>query len=192
MKIWQKAQTINTVSAHTQSRPSCFTSTATLGFTIVEMMIAIAIIAVIAALALPSLSQFFARNDLIGSTNELITGISQARAEAISRSSTVTLCPSSDGAGCDNGDWESGWIVFADNNANGALNAGEDIVADSSGAGTASVDIAGFDAGLSFNGTGILSTAVGGNIVLSHPSLPISRQLTVSNLGQVESIEIHP
>lgn len=178
MKIWHKAQANDTIA------------TRNLGFTIVEMMIAIALIAIIAALALPSLSQFFARNDLIGSTNELITGISQARAEAVSRSTTVTLCPSNDGAGCDNGEWENGWIVFADNNNNGALNAGEDIVAVSSGAGTNSINIAGFDAGLSFNATGILSTAVGGNILLSHPNLAMARQLTIGNLGQVESSEV--
>lgn len=160
------------------------------GFTIVEMMIAIALIAIIAALALPNLTQIFARNDLAGTTNELITGINQARAEAVSRSTAVTICPSNDAAGCDDGEWSSGWIVFADNNASGGIDAGEEIIAVSSGAGTASIEIEGFDDGLSFGATGLLSTAVGGNILLSHPSLDIARQLTVSTLGQIESNEV--
>ncbi len=167
--------------------PQAFT---TRGFTIVEMMIAIAIMAIITALALPGLGAFFARNDLAGATNEIISGINQARSEAVARSNTVAICPTNDGAGCDNGDWESGWIVFVDENVNGNLNVGEDIIAVSNSGVVAGVTIDGFNAGLSFGPTGLLAAAIGGNILISHSELTMGRQLAISNLGQVTLSEV--
>jgi len=162
------------------------------GFTIVEMMIAIAIVTVLTAIALPNLTQFLARNNLAGATNEIIAGINQARAEAIARSSTVTICPSNNGNRCNNGNWERGWLVFSDPNANRAFDAGEDAIAISSGVGSASIDVDGLNAGLSFNATGILNGFAAGNITLVHADLAISNQLVISTVGQVDSIEILP
>jgi type IV fimbrial biogenesis protein FimT len=52
-----------------------------------------------------------------------------ARSEAVKRASTVTVCPSTDAAGCSGSTtWNTGWISFADLNANGAVDAGETIL----------------------------------------------------------------
>nr|MDA3934049.1 GspH/FimT family pseudopilin [Gammaproteobacteria bacterium] len=70
------------------------------GFTIVEIMIAISILAILTALAMPSLVQFMARNELVGTSNALISGINLARTEAVTRSTAVAICPSTNGNTC--------------------------------------------------------------------------------------------
>ena len=103
------------------------------GFTIVEIMIAIAILAILTALAMPSLQQFLARNELVGTSNGLISGINLARTEAVTRSTAVAICPSTDGASCSGGDWESGFLVFVDDDNNSNFNGGEELIRAESG-----------------------------------------------------------
>lgn len=81
-----------------------------LGFTLIELMIALAIAAILLAIAVPSYSGSRLNSQLRASTNELIGSINLARSEAIKAGATVTLCASSDGATC-GGAWNQGWVV---------------------------------------------------------------------------------
>jgi type IV fimbrial biogenesis protein FimT len=83
------------------------------GFTMMELLIAIAILAIVTTAALPSFTQVIQNNRLSSQTNELVTAMQYARSEALKRSLGVTVCSSSDGAEC-GGDWNEGWIVIAD------------------------------------------------------------------------------
>lgn len=160
------------------------------GFTIVEMMITITVITIILALALPNLTQFFARNNLAGTTNELIAGINQARSEAVTRSTIVSICPSNDGVSCDPGNWEGGWIVFLDPNNNRSIDAGENIVNLGNNISSDAVTIDGFNGGLTFTSSGLLSGLANGVIQFTHPQLTVIRQLNISSVGQIEISEI--
>lgn len=89
------------------------------GFTLIELSVVLVIIAVTAALALPSFDRLIRSNRVSTQANELIASLALARSEAI-RSNTpgrtgivgrdVVLCPSSDGLTCA-ADWNDGWIV---------------------------------------------------------------------------------
>lgn len=88
----------------------------TRGFTIVELSVVLVIIAVTAAVALPSFDRLIRSNRVSTQANELIASLALARTEAI-RTNTptvgnrdVVLCPSSDGLTCAV-DWNDGWIV---------------------------------------------------------------------------------
>src|SRR5262245_55489555 len=82
------------------------------GFTLIELMVAIVILAVLLALAAPSFNNASLSGRLNGFANSLVAAAQVARSEAIKRNSTITVCASSDGSNCDNGiDWEQGWIV---------------------------------------------------------------------------------
>ncbi len=167
------------------------TQTGNDGFTIVEMMISIAVLTILTAIALPSINQIFSRNDLAGVTNELIASINQARSEAVTRSTNVVICPTT-GGGCDAGEWESGWLIFVDVNNNGTFNIGDQPISLGNGTTTDAISIDGFNNGLRFNATGILTNAVAANIELTHSSLPVFNRLAISNLGQIEFSQIHP
>lgn len=83
------------------------------GFTLIEMLVAIAIAAILLAVAVPSFSAANLSSRLRASSTDLIASAQLARAEAIKRNGIVNLCPSADGTSCSPGGWEQGWIVVA-------------------------------------------------------------------------------
>lgn len=93
------------------------------GFTLIELMVTIAVAVVILTLAVPGFRSIIQNNRAATQANDLVTALGLARSEAIKRSLTVSLCPSSDQATCTGGTaWEGGWIVFLDRNGNGSRN----------------------------------------------------------------------
>ena len=97
------------------------------GFTIIELMIVLAIAAILAALAAPSFTTIIQDNRLVTQVNELQAALGLARSEAIKTNNNVTTCRSSDGASCA-GSWQNGWIVFIDNDAYGTVDIDDTIL----------------------------------------------------------------
>ena len=91
------------------------------GFTIIELMITIALASIVMAIAVPSFNQMIVSGRLTAQTNEMVGAMSLARSEAIKRNATVTFCRTTNGATCATaaGNWGS-WIV--------RVNAGGEIV----------------------------------------------------------------
>lgn len=85
------------------------------GFTLIELMITLAIVGILLTVGVPSLKTFMQGNQLIAASNELISALHVARSEAIKLNSRVSICESSDGTNCSTtGSWKNGWIVFLD------------------------------------------------------------------------------
>ena len=82
------------------------------GFTLVELMITIALVAILVGLATPSFSSVINSNRLSSQANAFMADLQLARSEAVRRNRTVRFCRSDDGATCSSGtgDWTS-WIV---------------------------------------------------------------------------------
>lgn len=86
------------------------------GLTLIELMVTIAVLAIVIAIAVPSFSTMIANNRALSTGEQLITAINYARAEAIKRGDRITLCGTTNGAAC-NGSWANDWIVVTDNAA---------------------------------------------------------------------------
>jgi type IV fimbrial biogenesis protein FimT len=91
------------------------------GFTLTEMLVALALAASLTSLVAPSVAQYVASTQASSATTNMMASLYLARHEAIKRHGRVVLCKTSDGNHCaSSGGWEQGWIVFHDVNNNGA------------------------------------------------------------------------
>lgn len=100
----------------------------TSGFTLIELVMTIAIAAVLLSVAVPSFQSVIRTNRAASLTNELSTALQLARSEAVSRGKTVTVCKSNHMADvsptCNAAaSWQDGWIVFVDDDRNGSRDA---------------------------------------------------------------------
>lgn len=85
------------------------------GFTLVELVIVVALVAMLAAVAVPSYRALVQNNRATAQANELVTSLNLARSEAIKRGLPAAACASVDQSTCSGAtNWASGWIVFTD------------------------------------------------------------------------------
>ncbi|WP_235510075.1 GspH/FimT family pseudopilin [Variovorax sp. Root473] len=85
------------------------------GFTLIELMVTLAVLVVLIAIAVPSFDGIRLSTRLSSYATALVAGTQLARSEAIKRNAPVTLCASANGTSCStNGQWEAGWIVRSD------------------------------------------------------------------------------
>ncbi len=86
------------------------------GFSLVELVIAMTMLAILFIVGVPMLNGFAQENVLADVSNRFVSSITLARSEAVSRNQTVIMCQKNDpGTACDNdGNWEDGWVVWID------------------------------------------------------------------------------
>jgi type IV fimbrial biogenesis protein FimT len=105
------------------------TQTAQRGFTLLELMVTVTVLAVLLGLAVPSFVETVRNNRLITQTNEFVGALNYTRSEALKRANPVTICSSTDGATCaGSASWSTGWVIFVDTNRNGTLEGGETLL----------------------------------------------------------------
>ncbi|HEV7633266.1 MAG TPA: GspH/FimT family pseudopilin [Steroidobacteraceae bacterium] len=96
------------------------------GMTLIELLTAMLVVAILMGLAVPSFREFTQNNRTIAATNELVTALNLARSEALRRATTTVVCASSNQQTCSGSTtWTTGWIAFNDANSNGVVDANE-------------------------------------------------------------------
>lgn len=102
------------------------------GFTLIEALVTISVLALVTGLALPSLRSFMVSNKMANLSNEFSSALLQTRALAVSKNACATICASKDiavttggGSGtCSNAaddDFQNGWLVFVNKACNDTL-----------------------------------------------------------------------
>lgn len=85
------------------------------GVTLIEQVMAVAVMGVLAAVAMPALSQLQARHQVQSAQMDFISALQHARATAAISGRSALFCPSRDGAHCsDETRWEGGWLLAHD------------------------------------------------------------------------------
>ena len=164
------------------------------GFTLIEMMVTVAIAAIIVGLGVPAMKGFLDTTRRAAAVNSFVTDVQRARSTAASRGSTIVMCTATDATGCSGEtNWEDGWMLFIDSNGNDAFDAA-------------------LDTSLSFHepargvtmpgngGTGLLRFNPGflsmtGNLTVAVCVDNVNengRQVTVSNTGRPRLVEMTP
>lgn len=106
-------------------------TTANRGFTLIEMMVVVALIAIFALIGVPAYRSITTSNRMATEMNAFVGDLQFARSEAIKRGQDVTMCASANGTAClgaNTTNWTPGWIVFADANDNDVVDAGDSIL----------------------------------------------------------------
>lgn len=108
------------------------------GFSLIELLVALAIIAIVVGFAVPSFLGLMASTRVSRTVNAFVADTRYARGEAMRRGKTVTICRSADPAAnppkCSSGDgvaiggWREGWVVFTDEDGDGTFDSGADTV----------------------------------------------------------------
>jgi type IV fimbrial biogenesis protein FimT len=90
------------------------------GFTMTELMVVMAIVAILLAIGVPSFRYVTNANRMSSEVNGLLGDLMFARGEAIKQGLPVLVCTSANGTTCaGTTTWESGWITCVDTNVNG-------------------------------------------------------------------------
>jgi type IV fimbrial biogenesis protein FimT len=98
------------------------------GFSLLELMVTLSIVAIVMAIAVPNMSQFIKNDRLTSYTNALISDLMLGRGKAVQRNQPVIVCASDDQATCTGGDFKNGWIVAVDIDNDGTVGNADDLI----------------------------------------------------------------
>lgn len=153
------------------------------GFTLIELMVVIAMIAIIASLAAPSFQVGIAKQRVSGAASDLMASLLQARSEAITNNQQTIVEP------LDTTDWSRGWRVYVDTNKDKSYTSGTDVLV--STVAPAATNVVTNDASIGnlvgFNATGFLLVQNAGRIVFASSSVPSAqfrKGVKISRVGR--------
>ena len=100
------------------------------GFTLVELMIILAVASILVTVGIPSYMNMTASNRVTTASNNLVMALNLARSEAVRSSTNSILCKiNAAGNGCDNAStWDQGWFLYSDTNGDDAFDAADRII----------------------------------------------------------------
>lgn len=166
------------------------------GFTLIELAVAVAVLGILLAVGLPSMTDLISSNGVTSQTNDFITALNTARAEAIRRGAPVCVKRIS----ASSNSWTEGWKVFVDGTTTRTIANDSDRCATEgtliqsyaalTGGNTLTSD-ANFDAAIRFNALGVAvnhsDTGISGDFHLCRrdKSTTRSRRIHISITGIV-------
>ena len=151
------------------------------GFTLIELMIAVAIIGISVTVAVPSLVEAIDEQRLTTQTNNLVASLNLTRSTAIKRRQTVTIARKTA--------WKNGWDIFVDANNNNVNDAGDTLIKSYPALASGSVEITGsasFTSYISYQPNS--RSHSNGSVVFCPSASQISaRKITIANTGRIRT-----
>ncbi|WP_144210079.1 GspH/FimT family pseudopilin [Shewanella donghaensis] len=162
------------------------------GFTLVELMVTVAIAAILLTVGVPSLVSLYEGQRANSNISKINSSIQFARSQAVSYGSRVSICPFN-GTSCDS-DWTNGFSVFIDNGALGSLdstNGIQDTVLRTVDSFDSNDFITSSLTRYTFNADGLMNLSQTGNIIYcpGDKTNPDSKGFTIGVSGRISTIE---
>lgn len=158
------------------------------GFTLLELLTILLLLAIVAAVAVPGWQRLMADNRLNVTANTLVLSLQRARSEALKRNAVVFVCAGDGHTGCrDPGDWSQGWLISIDADSNGRADRDEPVISESSIQGNTVVRASRRSANVAFRYDG---RSPGSNTtwILCDPrGSARPRQIVLSNEGRIRT-----
>lgn len=152
------------------------------GFTLIELMIAIGLSALLLSMAIPALDQFTTSAKQTSAVNDFVASMHVARSTAITTNFRTTVCASAGGANCEAVSWDQGWIVFSDRDSDQTVDNDETILVTSDGMEGLTIQSGEFGTFLMYRPNGrVMTTSATGN----------SGQFTVCDNRGSEHAKVH-
>lgn len=162
------------------------------GFTLVELLVVLAVGAVLLAIAVPSYAFLVNSSRLAAVTNDLVSALHLARSEAITRNTRVTVCKTSNAMAalpvCDaTASWQHGWLVFVDGGTKGVIDSGDTVLRVQGSASAAVTITTGTNYGnfISYRPSGVSQGLLLANGTVHVCVAGVSRDIIISNTGRI-------
>lgn len=153
------------------------------GFTLIELLTAMAVLVVLVGLGVPSFLDFITRSRATTEYRELVTAISTARSEAVTRARRVNISAVNGSA------WNQGYRIWVDINGNGNYDTGEALRQSTAFRSNAELAVTGNTPTLTFTGEGFLDAATGTEFVFSYRTKPehcsLDRDIRLKHTGHI-------
>ncbi|MDO6566198.1 GspH/FimT family pseudopilin [Alteromonas sp. 1_MG-2023] len=153
------------------------------GLTLLEMLITVAILAILIGIVAPSINSILVKNRVTGDINTLSAIAQQARFTAVDEQFNVLLCPTTDYGSCVN-DWANAKMVFIDENGNGSRDTNEELIASSDPLNSGNT-ISGITGTVTFTEQGSISTAATITICPNSADVSYASALLFSLFGRI-------
>lgn len=103
------------------------------GFTLIELMVTLAVAAILITVGLPSFANFIKRSQITEQRDSLYSSLMLARSEAVNRGHSMSVCVSANQSSCNaigagTVSWAPGWLVFTDPDEDGLVDADETVL----------------------------------------------------------------
>jgi len=168
------------------------------GFSLIELMVVLAIAAILLGVGLPSFKDFLANSKMAETNNALVHSIQLARSTSVERLEATGVCvsnePMLDDASCAIGsNYNNGWFVYVDSDGDGLRGVAEDIVerVDAPGAAFTFAPSTTFENQIYFNDSGssinVAGVPISGTIGIDYANGLQVRLITVSANGRVST-----
>lgn len=101
------------------------------GFTLVELLLVLVVVAILLSLGVPSFLNILASNRVAAAANEIVVVLNLGKSEAVRSGQTLVLCKrqaADTQCSTSAGDWDNGWLLFIDGDNDNQVDAGERVV----------------------------------------------------------------
>ena len=97
------------------------------GFSLVQLIMVLAMIAILTSVAAPNFYRFYAQHKATAGINDLLSQLRYARAQALGNGRHVSICAIGANNQCGS-DWSKGLLLFYDDNADGKMASSADLI----------------------------------------------------------------
>ena len=164
------------------------------GFTLLELLIVLAVASVLGAMVVPSFGAMLERNRVAAANNEFLSSIYLLRSEAVKRNRIVKMCrrQGADTPRCDTSDgggWHTGWLIWLDADGSNQIDEGELVVSTHARlAGDLKLTGSGSVASrIAFQPNGATHGVGNGTFTVCMPGGSRKRQIIVSKAGRIRT-----